>query len=356
MHPILSRPGRLGLYLLAWAPLTAILAGLLVLSGSLTWLEAGVLAMPLALVYAFLCLSSWYLCQSFPIATSRVGPLAVTLAVGSMVAGALWLLGAATFASLLALLPPFIALPDHLSRAGPVIFLVGVLLYLLIVALHYALIALEAARDEERRQAELRELARAAELMALKEQLNPHFLFNCLNSISALTVASPSRAREMCVLLSDFLRKTLGLSEKSSITLREEIALLHNYLAIEKVRFGDRLAVEEDIDEGAGDCPVPPLLLQPLVENAVKHGVAKALEGGAIRLKARRSNGNVTIDVENAFDPESPAPTGAGLGLQNVKRRLAARWGDKARLSEHRLFDLFRVEITIPVEAASTPG
>lgn len=352
MHPILAVPGRLALYLLSWIPLTAILAGLLFLSGALSWLEAGVLALPLALVYAFLCLSSWYLCRSFPIATSRVGPLAITLAVGSIVAGSLWLLGAATLASLLGVLPFFAALPDHLSKAGPVIFLVGVLLYLLIVALHYALIALEDARAEERRQADLRELARSAELMALKDQLNPHFLFNCLNSISALTVANPPRAREMCVLLSDFLRKTLGLSEKPSITLREEIALLHNYLAIEKVRFGDRLAVEEEIDERAGDCFVPPLLLQPLVENAIKHGIASTVAGGSIRLKARRSNGNVTIDVENAFDPASPVRSGTGLGLQNVKKRLAARWGDRARISEHRLVDLFRVEITIPAEAA----
>jgi hypothetical protein len=352
MHPILSRPGRLGLYLMAWVPLTGILAGLLVLSGALTWLEAGVLAVPLALVYAFLCLSSWYLCRSFPIATSRLGPLAVTLAVGALVTGSLWLLGAATLASLLGVLPIFAALPDHLSKAGPVIFLVGVLLYLLVVALHYALIALETAREEERRLAEMRDLARAAELMALKDQLNPHFLFNCLNSISALTAVDPTRAREMCVLLSDFLRKTLGLSEKPSITLREEIALLHNYLAIEKVRFGDRLSVEEEIDERAGDCPVPPLLLQPLVENAVKHGIASAIPGGAIRLKARRSDGSVTIDLENAFDPDSAPATGAGVGLQNVRRRLAARWGDRAHLSEHRLFDLFRVQITIPVEAA----
>ena len=353
MHPILARAGRLGLYLLAWVPLAGILAGLLVLSGALTWPEAVALAVPLALVYAFLCLSSWYLCRSFPIATSRLGPLAVTLATASLVAGALWLLGAATLGSLLGLLPAFATLPDRLSRAGPVIVLVGVLLYLLVVALHYALISLEAARDEERRQADLRELARAAELMALKEQLNPHFLFNCLNSISALTAASPARAREMCVLLSDFLRQTLGLSEKPSITLRDEIALLHNYLAIEKVRFGERLAVEEEIDERAGDCPVPPLLLQPLVENAVKHGIASAVPGGAIRLRARRSDGSVTIGVENAFDPDSTPASGAGLGLQNVRRRLAARWGDRAHLSEQRLLDLFRVEITIPVEAVT---
>src|SRR5260221_13079130 len=114
MHPILSRPGRLGLYLAAWVPLTAILAALLVLSGALTMLEAAVLAVPLALVYAFLCLSSWSLCRSSPIATSRLGPLAVTLAVGAMVAGSLWLLGAATLAALLGVLPFFAALPDHL--------------------------------------------------------------------------------------------------------------------------------------------------------------------------------------------------------------------------------------------------
>jgi two-component system sensor histidine kinase AlgZ len=349
MHPMIADRGRLGPYLLCWIPLTAALAGLLVLGADLSWLEATALSIPLGVVYAFLCLSSWYLCRVRPLGPARLFPTAVTFLVASAVAASLWVAWATTVASMLALVPALAGLPDRLARATPVILILGTLLYLLVVALHYVVIALEAARENERREADLKGLAREAELRALKDQLNPHFLFNSLNSISALTSSDPARAREMCVLLSDFLRLTLGLSEKPSIALKDEVALLRNYLAIERVRFGGRLVVEEDVDALAGDCFVPPLLLQPLLENAVKHGVASRLQGSSIRLSARRTGETLVLAVENPFEEEGAA-RGTGLGLPNVRRRLAARWGDRAVLTAGRAEGLFRVEITIPAE------
>ena len=347
---MLARSGRLGPYLLCWIPLTAAVAALLVLGAGLTWLEAASLSVPLGVVYAFLCLSSWYLCRVRPLGPARLVPTAATFVVAAAVAASLWVAWATTAASLLALLPSLAALPDRLGRATPVLLILGVLFYLLVVALHYVVLALETQRENEHRQAELKGLAREAELRALKDQLNPHFLFNSLNSISALTSSDPAGAREMCVLLSEFLRLTLGLSEKPSITLRDEIALLNNYLAIERVRFGARLVVDEEIEAAAGECAVPPLLLQPLVENAVKHGVASRLEGSSIRLRARRAGDTLAISVENPFE-EDGAAKGTGLGLANVRRRLAARWGERALLSEQRVAGLFRVDISMPAEA-----
>ena len=215
MHPFFTQSGRLGVYLLGWIPLTAILGGLLMLAGGLSLLEAAALAAPLGLLYAFLCLSSWYLCRAFPVDSARLLATASALAVASLVAASLWLLSGTTLAWVLALLPVFETLPDRLARAGPVVFLLGVLLYLLVLAMHYVLDASEAARDQERRAAELRTLAREAELQALRERLNPHFLFNSLNSIAALVAERPEEARSMCALLSDFLRTTLGMSERS---------------------------------------------------------------------------------------------------------------------------------------------
>ena len=121
----------------------------------------------------------------------------------------------------------------------------------------------------------------------MRAQLNPHFLFNSLNSINALVGGDPEGARRMCEGLGDFLRRTLQLGAREAVTLGDELALVDRYLAIEQVRFGDRLAVERAIDADALACLLPPLLLQPLVENAIKHGVAERIEGGTVRIAAR---------------------------------------------------------------------
>jgi LytS/YehU family sensor histidine kinase len=193
--------------------------------------------------------------------------------------------------------------------------------------------------------------ARDAELRALKAQINPHFLFNSLNSISALTSIDPTRARSMCILLGDFLRLTLGLGEKTLIRFSEELELLEKYLAIEQVRFGDRLKIHTAIQEDAKSCVLPPLLLQPLVENAVKHGIANLADGGDVRLAATRQDGHLLIHVENSWDPDAPPSRSTGVGLKNVQRRLEARYGKEASLLVNTQTDLFQVDMSLPAES-----
>jgi LytS/YehU family sensor histidine kinase len=198
---------------------------------------------------------------------------------------------------------------------------------------------------------EARVFARDAELRALKAQVNPHFLFNSLNSISALTSSDAIKAREMCVLLGDFLRRSLGLGEKSTIPLEEEMSLIHAFLAVEKIRFGVRLHMEENIVKEALAMDVLPLLLQPLIENAVTHGIANLVEGGWVRLDARCQNGALSIVVENKFDPDAPPRRQKnGMGLVNVRQRLEARYGDRASFAVKTEGDRFCVAITLPAE------
>jgi len=231
------------------------------------------------------------------------------------------------------------------------LYAAGFFYYLLGVAFNYALIAQKSSSEAQARALEASVRAREAELSALKAQINPHFLYNSLNSISALTSIDPARAREMCVLLADFLRMTLGLGEKSVIPLREELALLEKYCAIEKVRFGERLTVKEDIQEEARDCVLPPLLLQPLVENAVVHGIAQLPDGGWIRLRATRNAGRMGVTVENSWDPEAVSARKNGVGLRNVQRRLEARFGKEAHLEAKAEDEVFRVSLSFPAEA-----
>src|SRR5207302_9247454 len=146
--------------------------------------------------------------------------------------------------------PMFSELDQRLASVYRILFGTGVLLYLLAIALHYVLLSNEAAHNAEEREMEAHVLARESELKALKTQVNPHFIFNCLNSISALTSSDPATAREMCIRLGEFLRKTLGLGEKAHIPLGEELDLVHAYLSVEQIRFGSRLKLEESTDSG----------------------------------------------------------------------------------------------------------
>ena len=235
------------------------------------------------------------------------------------------------------------------TRFETQLYALGFGYYLLAVAFHYALIAQEASLEAQQRALESSVRARDAELNALKAQINPHFLYNSLNSISALTSIDATRAREMCVLLADFLRMTLGLGEKPLIPLREELDLLDRYCAIEKVRFGDRLQVQKEVDDGAKNCLLPPLLLQPLFENAVVHGISQLPEGGFVSLKAGLLRDKVSLIVENSWDPEAVSSRKKnGVGLRNVQRRLEARYGKDAHMDVQTEERLFRVVIGIP--------
>lgn len=350
MHPILAQLRRLLLYLLGWIPLAGMLTYLLAVPGGLSWLEATTVAIVLCLLYAFICLAAWYPCMATPLERSGLSRFLFTHAAGALVASMVWLIAARILGRMLAGLEDFHGIDARLSRDYPLLFATGVLLYLLAVGFHYVLLAVEASRDAEARVMQASVLAREAELRALKAQVNPHFLFNCLNSISALTTSDAPKAREMCILLGDFLRRTLGLGEKAAIPLEEEISLIHAFLAVEKIRYGARLQMEEKIDAEVLEAQVPPLLLQPLIENAVGHGIANLIDGGWIRLSAERRDGELSIVVENLFDPEAPPRRKSGVGLANVRQRLEARYDNRAKFATSVDGSCFRVAISLPVE------
>jgi len=351
MHPILARKGRLLPYLAASIPLAAILTALLAQPGGFSAAAAAALSLPLAVVFAFLGLSAWYPCRSLPLARARWPLLLASHGTAAVVTSAAWVLLGAGFVRLLDVLPTFGDMADRYSAQIFPLFAVGVLLYLLSVALHYVLVSFEAAREAERREAAQILLAREAELKALKAQVQPHFLFNCLNSISALTGSDPSRAREMCIQLAGFLRRTLAVGEKASISIGEELGLARSYLEVERIRFGKKLAVEENLEPSGRDCLVPPLLLQPLVENAVAHGISTLPEGGAVRLEASRSGNRLRIVIENPYDPNAPERPRGGLGLKIVRDRLAALYGSDALFAARRLEDRHLAIISIPTRS-----
>jgi len=353
MHPLLTPINRLGLYLLAWVPLTAILIYLMALPAGLGWWDATFLVVPLCLIYEFVCLSAWYSCKSAPIETTPVKRLFLTHTVAATIVSLLWVQAARLIAYLLSQFQSFQGLNQRFAPQAPLIFGAGFLLYVLAVASHYVILTMEESRAAQARALETSILARDAELKALKAQINPHFLFNSLNSISALTSKDPAKAQEMCILLADFLRLTLGLGEKTLVPLREELELVQRFLAIEKVRFGERLRVDAHIEAQAQSCLVPPLILQPLVENAIIHGIAGLPEGGTVRLSAESSGGQLRVSIENSVDPDAAPARKSGLGLANVRQRLEARYGKEAGMSTTAEEEFFRVTLSLPAEGVA---
>jgi len=352
MHPILARGGRLALYLGVWVLVGTLFATLLGSEAALDGSRSLAVALPLAITYGFFCLSSWYVSRSTPLATTGAVRTAVTALSAAVMSSGAWLLLARLWLEALSRRGAAFDAATLFRTIDTLLFGFGLLLYLLSLALSYLVAAFEQSREAERHGLEARVFAREAELRALRAQIDPHFLFNSLHSISALTASDPSAARRMCVLLAEFLRESLALGSEQRIPLARELALARRFLDIERVRFGDRLSIEIAAAETDG-CAVPPLILQPLVENAVTHGIAHVVAGGTIRILTSRTASFVTIAVENPCDPDRPRRPGAGVGLANVRARLHAAHGEDARLSAGERDGSWRVELTLPVGAAT---
>jgi len=341
MHPVLADRKRLALYLLAWGFVAMLIALLAIEPGGTALRDALRLTIPPTLLYAFVCMAGWYQARAMPLRAANVWALMVMFALTSLAAAGLWLAIFKAWSRVLDL--------AHVVDAhAPVFIVAGALLYLLAMALHYLVIAFDDARQIEKREMEVKVLAREAELKMLKAQLDPHFLFNSLNSISSLCGSNPATARTLTTLLAEYLRKSLRIGAAQSITLSEELELASSYLAIERIRFGPRLEVEQTIDESVRGYAVPPLLLQPLVENAVRHGVGQLLEGGVVQIDARRDGARVRISVENRCDPDRPSAQGHGIGLANTRRRIATYYGDDARIEVIDEPARFRVAFSLP--------
>ena len=227
-------------------------------------------------------------------------------------------------------------------------------------AFYLATLALAEAHNARRRAVEAESAAQAAQVRALRYQINPHFLFNTLNSLSSLVMSGrPDEAESMILKLSTFFRTGLSLDPSADVTLSEEIALQKLYLDIEKVRFPRRLRVDIDIPEELAKACVPPLILQPLVENAIKYGVSGSREKITLTITAaERGPGRFTIEVANTAGTTSPKgngtkPDGTGVGITNVCQRLEARFGRAAKCEFGPTADGgYRVLMTLPLDRA----
>lgn len=208
-------------------------------------------------------------------------------------------------------------------------------------------VQLTARRRFQERDARQQLALREAELRALESQVNPHFLFNCLNSIRALVVIDPPRAQEMLTRLANVLRHSLRPDKEHTVPLSQEVEAVADYLALEAVRFEERLRVKMAIDRDVEQFPVPPMLLQTLVENAIKHGIAQVTDHGDLLVRAAREDGAVRLEVENTGELRESSH-GTRVGLANARERLRLLYGDRASLQLKGAGERVTATVTIP--------
>jgi hypothetical protein len=335
------------LYLTGWVGFGLLLSPVLQFGAAVPLYSSLEFAVPMAVLLGLQSLSFWYLVQSLPAGETLPLRLAVTLTGAGVVSLMVWLGLGYVWGQYL--LPE----EDYFDAARsllPLLVFVGAVGIVLGILGHYLLSAFQRS---ERRALEMQVLAREAELKSLRAQLDPHFLFNSLNSVAALIGNDTVAARQMCFLMAQFFRKSLTLSRQQSIPLSEEIALVETFLAIERVRFGERLRAQFDVADEVRSVAVPPLVLQPLVENAVHHGVAHLIEGGTVHVQASRREGFLLMVVENPCDPDRPPSRGTGMGIANVRSRIETLCGQRASVDVDARETSFRVSILLPASATA---
>ena len=228
-------------------------------------------------------------------------------------------------------------------------FYIGIIYYSILVSLYYIIFYYRSFRTKLENEHRLQTLVKEAELKSLKYQINPHFIFNSLNSISSLTISNPEKAREMSTNLSTFLRKTLADNENQKIKLKDEVENIKLYLEIEKVRFGERLDFAMNISDRCEEHEIPNMILQPIVENAIKHGVYESIEKVTITFNCKLKGEFISIIVANNFDPTAVSDIGEGIGLKNIRDRLNLIYNRTDLISISKESDLFQVSLLIPI-------
>lgn len=341
-----------------------------VLIGFITWtgynfLNAGVLALQQKLLYwlawvsvatqnyiaALLCLPLWFFCKRFPFTKSRIMRFFAVHFLISLFFSALWL----TLTYLGYLLTVGDSLVKFMISERYYLWqlLNGLTMYGLLTGIFYTINFYKKFKEKELRETELGLLTKKMELQNLKSQINPHFLFNALNSVNALMAKDPEKARTMNSKLAQLLRFSLEGYDSKFVTLKQELDFIRNYLDIEKVRFGDKLEIYEEIEESTLNAKVPGMILQPIVENAIKHGISKKTNGGRLNIHIFKNDGLLNFEVSNSGktgnEKEISKLLDKGVGLKNTNERLKRIYGDEFGLElNNQNPGVFSVKIKIP--------
>jgi len=346
-NPILQRPKNFFLYLIFSSILVFVYFNLVIYDSKISQITAITDLIIFNLLLSGFGLSFWFSAKYLSIENVNISKIIISHIVGYVLVTIIWLL-IGYFANL-SLTNDKLEYDSFFIGTLKQRIIIGFLHYFLLTSFYYIVIYYSSFQEKIIKEKELKNLVTEAELKSLKFQINPHFVFNALNSMSALTEIDPKRAKQMIIKLADFLRYTLANNDRQKNSLSEELKNIKLYLDIEKIRFEDKFEFVEQIDETCRNIEIPSMILQPLFENAIKHAVYETLDKVTIGLNCKAIEGYLKISLSNNFEGESHKK-GAGVGLRNIRERLALIYHQDNLLEVKKENGTFTVNIFIPLD------
>jgi len=349
LNPILKSPKSILLYLLFVLAIAVLYINLISLEGNASFTIRLVDGIAFNLLIAALGLSFWYSSVYLSIENNQITKIILTHFGGGILISVVWL--ALGYFAVISIINDTDMFGNFFIKTIKSRFIIGILYYFLLTAFYYVVIYYSEFQERTVKETELKNLVTEAELRSLKFQINPHFIFNSLNSMSALTEIDPKKAKQMIIKLADFLRYTLANNDRQQNTLNEELKNIKLYLDIEKIRFDDKFIYVEELHEECGKTEIPSMILQPLFENAIKHAVYETLDAVTIKLTCTKQDDFLKITLCNNFEGESHKK-GAGVGLKNIKDRLSLIYQQDNLMEIKKESGKFIVNIFIPLQKA----
>jgi sensor histidine kinase YesM len=345
-HPILNNLRNLLLYVSAWVGLGFLYFAILRRYEAVEFSDAVLQSIVNSVLLGALNIGTWFLLKYNRFEEKAWYEILINIAAGGIFIILVRLSAEAVFLAFIEKDSSFIDLLT--SGAFNLKYIFGISIFLITAMFYYIISYYQIFLQNKKRTAELNLMLRTQELDNLKSQINPHFLFNSLNTISFLVYTNPSAAHESIVKLSDFFRYSLAQSKNSQTKLKNELENVFRYLDIEKIRFKNKLEIISNVDEKCNDYEVPVMILQPIFENAVKHGVYQSAEKVTVTLDISDKSDYFSIVVSNNFDPANKNSSGTGTGLKNIENRLQLTYGRNDLLSVTKTENVFTVKMFIP--------
>lgn len=340
-----SQTTRVLSYSLGWLTISVIHLLFLILAYNIPFIEALIDALVFNLQFAIMGIGLWYVTRFFNLEKRRITDILINHFTFAVVMIAIWI--SLSFYILRAIFdgPSYLS---FLENSIPVRIMTGILFYTLLTGFYYLIQNLEILSWQVKQKETIMHQLKDEEIKALRSQINPHFLFNSLNSVHALTMTDPEKAGEMIIKLSELMRYSLSRTE-TTVSLSEEIAQIRRYLDIERIRFSERLEININVPESEFSITVPSMIIQPLVENAVKHGIYGLTGKVSINIDVYRNDNLLNIKLTNNFDPEARSKIGTGTGIPNVKSRLMTLYHRNDLMEITRENNIYTAIIKIPI-------
>lgn len=297
-------------------------------------------------VYSFIGLSIWFMVYYNDIEKHSIIVFSISHIIGATVAVFFWIFKSSIVINFF--IPENNAYNYIVDNFLYLRIIQGYLGYIICVLFYYVVIFYNNNLENRKKEESFKSLLREAELKSLKSQINPHFLFNSLNSISSLTMFDAEKAQNMIIKLSEYLRFSLQFKPNDLVTFEKEIENIQRYLDIEKIRFGKRLNINFSISPDCLSTKVPTMILQPLFENAIKYGVHENTGETVINVWAKKNSSFTKFTISNNFDPESVGHRGQGIGLSNIKDRMYLLYGSHELVQTNNINDIFTVTLLFP--------